>query len=904
MANVVFQLIDCDYFTNANSPVVRIFGRTETGRSVCVLVNGFDPYFYVEGDTTKIVSAMTDDQRIKGLDIVERFSPLGYTDKKIKMVKVICFSPKSVRELREKYGSAEYVKKIYESDILFKYRFLVDAGLHGMDWVSVSGNRIFSKISKCDTYEAEFKDVKPAQDIGKNSPIKYMSVDSEWLIGDFTRQMDPKKDSLIIISIAFHPEYNGKKTIVLSTKHTTGAKGFEDEKTMLEEFLKIVHEYDPDIVTGYNINGFDIPFILERMKIYKVAPLFGRTADTSYSRSVGPNSADSIIHGRTVVDSFQLLKRDVYVRLQRYDLNTVARELLGDQKIDVDHKEIGKLWNTTDGQAKLVKYAEKDATLALDLLLKRGLLDKFFELSKVSGTLLQDSLGGQSMRIEMRVLHAFRDLGYVLPQKPNDFEVRRRMKQREKEGLKGAVVLEPEKGLHTDGCTLILDFKSLYPSLIITYNLSPDCLLTESSSKLPENKKHKSPLGDYFVDSGVHEGVLPLILKEIMKARSSARDAMRNAKTEEEKKILDAKQHALKILLNSFYGYTGYVKARLYMMEVAGAITGYGRDNLFTTKKLIEEKFNRKLIYADTDSAFVKTDIKDLNEARRLGEEISRYISEILPGVLELQFEKIYRTFLILTKKRYAGWAFTPEDGGWKDKIDMKGIETVRRDWCPLVSGTLNEILNTVLKEGDVQKAMDRVKDVINDLKTGKVDLNDLVVVKGISKSLGDYKGMQPHIELAKKINERKTGVVAGIGDRIGFVIVKGEEMMSKRAELPEYVKAHKLQIDDGYYIDRQLLPPVERILASVSIDRNELLGFGRQASIMDIMSGKRRNLKHEIVLKGLKQQETFDTWEGFVCSSCKKQYSRVPMNGACACGGELLFSHGGKTARMSKLGK
>ncbi len=911
MVEVLFQLLNADYFMNGPKPVVRLFGRKADGKSVCIMVNGFEPYFYVKGENNKISLFLDEEKAVKKVEEVEKFLPIGYRDKKTKLLKVITYSPKDVPGIRDKLEAEDYVDSTYESDVLFKYRFLVNYKIHGMDWVSVDGTKIYSPSTKAETYEIDVASagdkIKVVEKI-ENASVKYMSFDIECVGNDLTRFIDAKQDPIIMISFNFSHNFRGSKSLVLCAKHVTMDKKddislrcFSEEKEMLEEFLRVVSDYDPDIVTGYNINGFDIPFILERLRINKLPTILGRTPDQTYVRSFGMNN-DSIISGRVVADPFQILKGDVYVRLPRYDLGTVAEEMLGDNKLDIKHRDMGTHWKTLEGTRKIIKYCLKDSKLALDLMLQKRLLDKFFELSKVSGVLLQDSLGGQSARIEIRVLHEFRDTDYVLPVRPNDAVVRRRMLDRQKKGLKGAIVLEPEKGLHTKGCTLILDFKSLYPSLIITYNLSPDTLLNKDSPKLADKDKHETPLHDWFVDANTHKGILPRILEELMISRGVAKQAMNKAKTDGERAILDARQSALKILLNSFYGYTGFVRGRLYAMEVAGGITSHGRKNLLKTKKLIEEKFGLKLLYADTDSTLIETDINDLDKAKKLGDEISKYVTENLPGVLDLEFEKIYRTFLILTKKRYAGWAFTPiwdENGkmGWKDKLEMKGIETVRRDWCPLVSKTLNNVINIILKEGDIKKAVEFIKTVINDVKLGKVDIDKLVVVKGITKALTAYKGIQPHIELARKLNARNPEEPIAVGDRLGYVITRGNEMLSKRAENVEYVKEKGLEIDSDYYIDRQLLPPVERILASLGVEKNELLGFGRQASISDIMLGKERVMKHDIKMNqetgNTKQSDNkkLDEIDGYCCEKCKKCFDRPPLSGKCACGGGVVFA-------------
>jgi DNA polymerase I len=371
---------------------------------------------------------------------------------------------------------------------------------------------------------------------------------------------------------------------------------------------------------------------------------------------------------------------------------------------------------------------------------------------------------------------------------------------------------------------------------------------------------------------------------------------MKSAKGEE-KRILNAKQLAIKDMSNSFYGYTGYIRARLYMIDVANAITAYGRENILKTKSLIENKFDVQVAYGDTDSIFLKTKLQNLDEAKSLGEQVAQYVTENLPGALELQFEKIYRTFIILSKKRYAGWKFEMIDNQWKDSIEMKGIETVRRDWCLLVPEVMQSVIEIILKEGDLQRAIEKVRSVLDDLKNNRVPLEKLTIVKGITKSVDAYEGMLPHIELAKKLRIRNPYNPPKVGDRIGFVIIRGNELLSKRAEDPEYVRTNNLQIDSDYYIHSQLFPPIERIFYSVGIEKSEVLGGGRQISLGDIMNGSKRVMKHEIKVD---YSANLEGWEAFSCKKCNKMYARPPLRGICECGGELqIFYHGNSGDRL-----
>lgn len=891
------QLLDADYFLNANKPVVRLYGKTENGNSVCAFYDKFLPYFYVRPNS-KTAEAVKNIREIVSSEEIEKFTPSGYQAEPAKLLKLTITNPQDVPRISAMLLDQKAVDDIFENDILFKYRFMVDHSLRGMEWVDVKGQKTFTKTVTCPAYGASSIS---AVNKKENAGLRYMAFDIECIPSDITKPLNSKKDPIVIIAMSFTPRYKNHDTLVLVAKPASGqgTQGFQNEKAMLEEFLKIISAYDPDIITGYNINSFDLPYLLERLGQNKLPKFFGRCNDKPVFTKTFGISQETVIHGRVVVDPYQIIKRDPWVKFYRYNLNTIAKALLGEEKLDVEYSEMPDLWKgSREDLNRFVEYARKDAAISLRLVIERRMLDKFFEISKISGLLMQDVFGGQTMRIEVMLLHEFRKRRFVMPSKTSRTTVSRREKEKDKLGLKGATVLEPKKGLHTEGCTLVLDFKSLYPNLMRAYNISPDSLLTGGSFKC-----NIAPNGAKFIDKEIHEGIFPLVLTQLLESRESIKKLMKTARGEE-KRILNARQLALKDISNSIYGYTGYVRARLYMIDVAGAITAYGRENLEKTKKTIEEKFPVEVVYGDTDSLLLKTSLTNLDEAKELGEKISKAVSSEL-GNLQLEFQKIYRTFLILTKKRYAGWKFT-FDGEWKDEIEMKGIETIRRDWCPLVSQTMKEILDIILKEGDMQKAIATMRNVLEKLKRNEIPLEMLTVIKGITKSPENYEGMLPHIELAKKLAERNPHDKPRIGDRLGFVIIKGNQILSKRAEDPGYVKKHNLQIDSDYYIHSQLFPPIERILVSIGVTKGELLGSGHQSSIMDIMNGTKRRTKHEINIDFSKEDDkkALDDWENFVCQKCSKSYRRMPLQGSCACGGELLIAYQGSVSnRMVRKG-
>ncbi|MEM7813575.1 MAG: DNA polymerase domain-containing protein [Candidatus Aenigmatarchaeota archaeon] len=845
------QVLDVDYFLKDGKPIIRVFGKRQNGQALCGIVEGFKPYFYVE--KSDAVHDKLEELRLEHEE-VQRKLPFGYNPDTTPFYKVFVPNPQDVPRIRttlERHG------RCYEADILFKYRFMVDHGLKGMSWAKLEAEPIRTDVVKCPAIRV--RGISVADGIN-DAPLRTLCLDIECLMSDLNRAPDPKQDPIIAIGLAFLPTYRGAQSLVLLSKPASadGVQCFRSEKEMLEGFLKIVDEFDPDIITGYNINGFDMPYLLERLKKFGLSVALGRCDKPAHCKTFG-GSQETEATGRVVVDVYQLLRRDASIRLHRYNLDTAAQELLGESKVDIKHTEIPEVW--ARDVKKFIDYARKDAMIALRLLLERRMLDKFIEIAKIAGPLVQDCLRGQTTRIEVMILHEFKRRGILLPDKPSEAEMKRRLEER----IKGGAVLEPKRGLHTDS-VLVLDFQSLYPSIIKAHNVSIDSLLIDKNKDyaLPAGVRcHTAPNGARFVDQSVYEGVFPAILKELLAARLEAKRAMKAAQGDE-RRALDARQLALKILANSFYGYCGYARARLFRSEIANAITAWGRDSIAKTKEYVEKTFGKEVLYSDTDSLFVKIDTTDLEQAQSIGQQIASSASAAIG--LNLEFEKVYRSFLILTKKRYAGWKFERAHDGWHDSIDMRGIETVRRDWCPLVGELMTEVLSVLLKERDVRKATRRVQETIAQLSAGKIPLEKLTIVKGVTRSLDAYDGIQPHVELAKKMQRRDPATSPKVGDRVGYVIVRGNDLLSKRAEDPEYVRQNGLQLDVGYYTNSQILPPIERIFESLGVERSELVGAGKQVSILQLI-GERH---------------------GLACETCGRVWRRPPLSGRCECGGTL----------------
>ncbi|MDK2913034.1 MAG: polymerase, archaea type, partial [Methanolobus sp.] len=572
-----FQILDADYVREDKGPVIRLFGRGEDGRSVCCFVPGFEPYFYVNTKSDPESAGELLKERfssaIKKVEVVGKFEPIGYQVSPKPMLKVTTYDPGNVPEIRDEIAGIPAVKEIYETDILFRNRFLIDRELHGMGWVSVEPSSISSPDQRfyCD----EVITASSIEEIEKlsNAPMKHLAFDIECLPLGGSMPV-PETSPIIMVSLSFSPAFKGHDSLVLVSKPVEGVNDnvetFGSEADMLNRFFEVFQQYDPDIVGGYNILDFDIPYIVDRVTILNdpvstVKPVTGRDGRLLSYRKIGIRTMVSM-PGRVVVDALPLIRSQF--SLKRYTLRNVAKELLGMEKLDIAPSEMEEHWKDSGEKIlRFIDYAQRDSELALELFMRLRLLDKYIAVSQVSGSLLQEVVdGGQTSMVDNLLLREYGKRDRVIPPKPSDDEVG--FRNLSSEGLKGGEVLEPKKGLIEN--IIIMDYKSLYPTIMMAHNL---CYTTVVEKDRPPGETIKPPSGGEFVSAETFKGVMPAILENLLNRRIETKRRMKNASSEEEHRVLDATQLALKILLNSFYGYSGYTRARLYSLPLANAVT-------------------------------------------------------------------------------------------------------------------------------------------------------------------------------------------------------------------------------------------------------------------------------------------------------------------------------------------
>merc|ERR1719154_223492 len=344
----------------------------------------------------------------------------------------------------------------------------------------------------------------------------------------------------------------------------------------------------------------------------------------------------------------------------------------------------------------------------------------------------------------------------------------------------------------------------------------------------------KTPSGNVFVKSNLRRGLLPEILQDLLSARKKAKADLKKETDPFKKGVLDGRQLALKISANSVYGFTGAQVGKLPCLEISQSTTAFGRNMIEFTKNQVESIYtiangyehDAKVIYGDTDSVMVRFGVSTVAEAMKLGEEAASKVSEKFVKPIKLEFEKVYFPYLLIEKKRYAGLYFTKPET-W-DKIDCKGIETVRRDNCPMVAKMMNSCLQKLLVERNPDGAVEFVKQTISDLLCNRIDISQLVITKELTKSDSEYAAKQAHCELANKMRKRDAGNAPKLGDRVPYVIIaasKGTPAYQK-AEDPIYVLENNVPIDTEYYLSNQLSKPLLRIFEPI-------LGEGKAESVL-----------------------------------------------------------------------
>jgi len=846
--------------TYTNECVVGLFGCTEKGNSVFIKVSGFQPYLFYKKQSSatalkeKLANLLNlDDSDVLRHEEVNLKNAYGWepnrmehpTDRKEHIYFKIYFPNVSLMR------KAIQKTKCHEGQIGPDSKFMDQINLVPSGWVRVNGTRIIEdKISHCPIeLECNMRDLTPIPEKIEIAPLVVACIDIECIseTGGFP-DADNFDDKIYQIGAVFWrigtPAQAAVKCIFVvgECDPIEGAHvyTYRTERELLSGFrTHLVAIVDPDIVATYNGFGFDLEYLWKRAKMLKCCDfcyLDRLVMQKSHaenkeltSSALGSNELFIInMVGRSNLDIFQWIK--AREKLESYKLDDVAEHFLGEKKVDMDYKEMFKLCKgSSKDVSKVAIYCIQDCYLLVLLVLRLSIFAANVEMSRVCFTPMEALVTrGQQYKVMNQLLHYGHEEGYILntPEKYSGSE---------NDSYEGATVIDA-KAKYYKKPVAVLDFMSLYPSIMLANNFCFSTLvLDERYMKIPGVQYETIQVTEkkvYTWAKGM-KGLLPIMLEKLLAARKTAKKAMANAKSDEEKSVLNGRQLALKISANSIYGFTGAVKmGKYHCLAVADSTTYKAREMLHQTVVWVKEFAPCDVVYGDTDSVMVLFEnANTVEEAFELGDEASEVITNKFSEKynttkIVLEMEKVYFPYLLMRKKRYAGLMYEKNKNGeiYMDHLDAKGIELIRRDNCALAKRVQSDVLDALMYKMDEELACKAVHKHMEGVVNNEFPLSDYKMSKSRRK---DYKNEElPHLKVVEKMRARNPGSEPQVGDRVPFILIETKDLKAKaceKSEDPKYIEEHNLKVDRLYYTEHQIVNPVCGLLDLV-IDTPENL--------------------------------------------------------------------------------
>ncbi len=760
------------YRIELGRPVVQLYGRLESGGTFLVRDRREVPRFYVREQ---------DAERARGLGAKPLAAAGKTTLRGEPVVRVEVRVPADVPSLRDRLVAAGI--PCYEADVRFAMRYLIDRGIRGS--LEIRGTpRPGTGV------DLVFGDPEVA-------PVDWTPRPS---VLSFDIETDRWAQQILSVSLCGC----GAAEVLLLTPDGAscpeGAVACRSERELIVAFCHRVREIDPDVLTGWNVVDFDLSVLARLAGKLGIGLELGRGPGTTRVEPARFRFGNSFasVPGRVVLDCLQLL-RGSFVRMEEYSLDSVAREVLGEGKVIGGPDRFEEILRTFhEDRARFVQYNLTDARLVLEILEKLELVELAVEPSRLTGMPL-DRVGSSIAAFDFLYLGELGRRRVVAPSVGAEVDAQ--------EPTTGGHVLEPEPGLYRN--VLVLDFKSLYPSVIRTFQIDP-------LGYLPEPREGTDPI---VAPNGAafrrEPGILPGLLDELFPLREAAKAAGQKVRS-----------HAIKILMNSFYGVLGTPACRFHNPEIANAITGFGREVLLWSKARIESH-GRRVLYGDTDSLFVLSGEDDPAAARRAGEELVTLLNRELAAHvrlawrvesrLELEFDTLYLRILLPhvrhgtagARKRYAGLV---EERGRREVV-FTGMEVVRRDWTELAKRVQRELYERLFSDQPVEEYL---RQVVADLRAGGMD--DLLVYrKALRKDLEEYTATTPpHVAAARKMSGEP-------GRLISYVMT---------TQGPEPALERRSALDPEHYVQKQVRPVAEPVLDVLRLDFDRVVGDDAQLSL------------------------------------------------------------------------
>ncbi|XP_034562233.1 DNA polymerase alpha catalytic subunit [Notolabrus celidotus] len=606
------------------------------------------------------------------------------------------------------------------------------------------------------------------------------------------------------------------------------------ERTLLGFFLAKMHKIDPDVLVGHDIFGFDLEVILQRISYCKVPhwSKMGRLRRANMPKLGGRGSfaEKSATCGRLVCD-VEISAKEL-IRCKSYHMTELTAQVLKTERVTVPPEDIKNLYSDSPHLLYLLELTWMDAKLILQIMCELNVLPLALQITNIAGNVMSRTLmGGRSERNEFLLLHAFHDKNYIVPDKLSfkkaQLEVAEgeedvdsgKGKRKKKAAYAGGLVLDPKVGFY-DKFVLLLDFNSLYPSIIQEFNICFTTVQREAHNAKKKQEDDESEEIPEIPDPDLDMGILPKEIRKLVERRRQVKQLMKQQDINPDLYLqYDIRQKALKLTANSMYGCLGFSYSRFYAKPLAALVTHKGREILMHTKDMVQ-KMNLEVIYGDTDSIMINTNSKSLEEVYKLGNKVKAEVNKLYK-LLEIDIDGVFKALLLLKKKKYAALVVENHgDGRHSVKQELKGLDIVRRDWCDLAKECGNYVIGQILSDQNrdviVENIQKHLVEMGEKVAGGDIPLNLYEINKALTKDPQDYpdKKSLPHVHVALWINSQG-GRRVKAGDTVSYIICKDGSTLaaSQRAyALEQLQKQENLSLDTQYYLAQQIHPVVSRI--------------------------------------------------------------------------------------------
>uniref|UniRef100_A0A8C2JH89 DNA polymerase n=1 Tax=Cyprinus carpio TaxID=7962 RepID=A0A8C2JH89_CYPCA len=872
--DMVFRFYWLDAFEDQyNQPgVVYLFGKVwiESAKahvSCCVAVRNIERTMYLLPREHKVNLATGEqtDSPVGMMDVYQEFNSLSEKFKIMKfkskpVTKSYAFEipdiPSQCEYLEVKYSAelpplpselkGSTFSHVFGSNTSSLEHFLLNRKIRGPCWLDVKTPQLSSQPiswSKVEAVAQKTDLISVVKDLSP-PPLVVMSISLKTV-------QNPKTHQNEIVSLAalihhkfpldkapprppFQTHFCGDNTFNIKSKTNGIVEIAGTERALLGFFLAKMHKIDPDVLVGHDIFGFDLEVLLQRISVCKVPhwSKIGRLRRVNMPKLGGRSgfAEKSATCGRLVCD-VEISAKEL-IRCKSYHLTELAAQILKTERVVVPPENIRNFYSDSPHLLYLLELTWMDAKLILQIMCELNVLPLALQITNIAGNVMSRTLmGGRSERNEYLLLHAFHEKNFIVPDKQFFKKPQQDMgededidsgkgksnKTRKKAAYAGGLVLDPKVGFY-DKFILLLDFNSLYPSIIQEFNI---CFTTvERGATNARKKTEDDDEIPELPDQSLEMGILPKEIRKLVERRRQVKLLMKQADLNPDVYLqYDIRQKALKLTANSMYGCLGFSFSRFYAKPLAALVTHKGREILMHTKEMVQ-RMNLEVIYGDTDSIMINTNSTNLEEVFKLGNKVKSEVNKLYK-LLEIDIDGVFKSLLLLKKKKYAALMVEPQgDGKYTTKQELKGLDIVRRDWCDLAKECGNYVIGQILSDQNRDTIVENIQkhliEVGEKVANGSIPLNMFEIHKSLTKDPQDYpdKKSLPHVHVALWINSQG-GKKVKAGDTVSYVICQDGSNLaaSQRAyALEQLQKQPGLSLDTQYYLSQQVHPVVGRI--------------------------------------------------------------------------------------------